>query len=156
MSANLIIEKLIYMPLLVYAALCAARDIRFRQIDLRVSVLFALIGLGLSVVSGRGIVRLIKAMIPGAVIFIISILTGGAIGIGDAIFAATCACYLDGLELSLCVALAWVMCALTALVMIAGDMLTAQRKTSKNRGLPFAAYMLVPLMLVAARAFVIF
>lgn len=154
MSAGFIGEKLIYIPLMIYAVMSAARDIRLRQIDLRVSAVFALIGFGLCMLEGRSMASFAKAMLPGAIILIMSLLTGGAIGAGDAIFAATCACYLDGTKLCLCIAIAWVMCAFTALLMIAGDMLTAHRRAYKSRGLPFAAYMLIPIMLISARSFV--
>ncbi len=151
MNAELIAEKLIYIPLTVYALMSAVKDIRCRQIDLRLSLLFMLIGLGICMLSGRSVRSLAMAMLPGAVILAVSLLTGGAIGAGDAIFAVTCACYLDGIKLCLCIALAWSMCALTALLMIASDMLTAHRSSYRSRGLPFAAYMLIPIMLISVR-----
>lgn len=153
MSAEFITDKLIYLPLMLYALLSAFRDVRLRQISLKASVTFALMGLALGVIAGRGVWSVAKAMLPGAAILLMSLLTGGAIGIGDAIFTATCACYLEGTKLILCVSLAWLMCAITALIMIVGDMLTVHKKQTKNRGLPFAAYMLLPIMLVSIREF---
>ena len=129
----------------------AAEDIRHRQISLGTSVVFAAGGLLLSLAAGRSAASLAAAVLPGAAILLLAVLTRGAIGLGDAVFVACCAFYLELRALSLCVAAAWCMCALTALIMIAGEMLTARRLTAKDRGLPFAAYMLLPLALASVR-----
>ena len=132
--------------LIIYVFISAAEDIKCREISLKLSVIFTISGIILGFMGKRELLSLITALLPGAVILLMSMLTGGAIGVGDAIFAATCAVYLEAGELVLCVACAWIMCALTALVMIAGTLITA-RSAVKHRGLPFAAYMLPPVLM---------
>ena len=151
MNTTVVIEKIIYILLMLYAIHSAAEDARFRQIGLRASILFAAIGVALSFVMGRGLFSLVKAMLPGIAILIMSVLTRGAVGIGDAVFTAVCACYLEPAQLCFCVALAWIMCAFTALVIIAKDMLTLQRNACAKQGLPFATYMLLPIILMVLK-----
>ncbi len=151
MIAEVIAEKSIYIPLLLYAVHSAAEDVKSRQISLRPSILFAAIGFVMSLAAGRDILSLVKAMLPGAAILIMSVLTRGAIGIGDAIFTTVCAFYMAPAELVFCVALSWIMCALTALVIIAKDMLTLSSNAYAKQGLPFAAYMLIPIILIVLR-----
>ncbi len=139
--------RVISMLLLtIYAAISAAEDIKYRAISLRLSLMFSVPGLLLSFITGRNIINIITALLPGMMMWLMSILTRGAIGIGDAIYTATCAAYLGLRELGLCVACAWLLCALTALVMIAGALTGSPYSHTHKRGLPFTAYMLLPVL----------
>ena len=151
-SITALTGKLIYILLIIYAVLMAAEDIKHRQISLHKSLIFAIAGMILSLAAGRDVPSLIKAVVPGVLILLMAMLTRGAIGMGDAVFVTCCACYLELRELSLCVAAAWCMCALTALIIIAGSMLMLHGNVNSGRGLPFAAYMLPPLILVSLKA----
>ena len=149
MNHNAIFRTALSVLLMIYAAVSAAEDIRYREISLRLSVVFTLLGLMLSLIAGRSITDIITALIPGMMIWLMSVLTRGAIGIGDAVYTAACAAYLSVRELGLCVACAWLFCALTALVVIARTLITVPRGRDLRRGLPFAAYMLPPILCAA-------
>lgn len=149
MNYEAVLRAVLSGLLIIYAAVSAAEDIRHREISLRLSILFTMIGLILSLIAGRNITGIITALLPGMAIWLMSVLTRGAIGIGDAVYTATCAAYLGLRDLGLCVACAWLLCALTALVMIAGTLIRLPRSSKLRRGLPFAAYMLPPILFTA-------
>lgn len=144
-----ILRAALSILLIVYAAVSAAEDIRYREISLRLSAVFSLLGLILSLIARRDIMCIITALVPGAMIWLMSVFTRGAIGTGDAVYTATCAAYLSVRELGLCVACAWLFCALTALVVIARTLIMVPSSRKLRRGLPFAAYMLLPVLAAA-------
>ena len=147
MKLHEISEMLLCILLVIYAAVSAAEDIKHREISLKLSLLFAVLGIILSITAKRELTSLLTALLPGLMIFITALLTDGAVGIGDAVFAGTCAAYLELRELGICIAVAWALCALTALILIAGTMIAAHSGSGIKRGLPFAAYMLPPILI---------
>ena len=139
----------IHICLIIYIAMSAAEDIKDRTISLRLSRLFAAIGAALSLIDGREPVSILQALSIAAAILLGALLTKGAVGIGDAVLVGTCAMYLGADELLLCVAAAWIMCAFTALFIIAAGTAAGRRMSAGSRGLPFATYMLPPILLIA-------
>lgn len=145
------INTITCLGLIIYAAISAAEDIKNREISLAVSIIFILIGAVTGALAGREPESLIKALLPGAVILITAFITNGAIGLGDAVFVGTCAFYMNVREIGLCVAAAWGLCALAALIMISLDAITAGSAKRHRRGMPFAAYMFLPVLLAAVQ-----
>ena len=117
-------NKLIFIILGLYTLLSAYEDIRNREISLLQALIFAAAGSILSILNHRALSDMLTAFIPAIVIYALSRLTAGSVGTGDAIFTGVCALYQDCISLCICVAVAWGMCALTSLVIIASDRIT--------------------------------
>ncbi len=138
----------IYILPIIYMGISAAEDLRSRTISLRISLVFAVIGFILGLHEGRELTSIMQALSIAVMILIISLLTRGAVGIGDAVIVGVCAMYLDAEELLLCVVSAWLMCAFTALFIIAASTMSGRRTSARGRGLPFAVYMLPPILYI--------
>ena len=155
---NFIIQPVSYITylkqgvLFLFAAVCAAEDIKHRSISLRTfiaggalgSLLYIMQNIALNIGAVQAAGELLKALMPGMVVVIISILTSGAIGIGDGLFVLICGFYTEAKKLFLIFAAAWFLCALVSLFMISLDF-TAHKKSKKP--LPFIAFML-PMFIV--------
>lgn len=155
---NFIMQPISYITylkqsvLFIFAAVCAAEDIKHRSIRIKTFIAGGVIGLLLYIMQNialnTGAVQaaseLFKALMPGMAVVMISIITGGAIGIGDGLFVLICGFYTEAKILSLIFAAAWFLCALVSIFMITLDF-TAHKKSKKP--LPFIAFML-PMFIV--------
>lgn len=155
---NFIMQPVLYITYLkqgiffLFAAVCAVEDIKHRSISLRTFIAGGAIGLLLYIVQNialntgavQAVSELFKALMPGMLVVMISIITGGAIGIGDGLFVLICGFYTEAKMLSLVFAAAWFLCALVSLFMITLDFI--EHKKSKKT-LPFIAFM-IPIFIV--------
>ena len=144
-------EKTAYAAAVIYALICAAEDIRTRRINNGVSIIFAAAGAVMCLLGQRSAEDIVFSLLPGAVILILSLLSGGCIGIGDAVFSCVCALYMSAGHILGATAAAWLMCAAAALIMIASGQV---RRETAGKGLPFTAYMLLPVIIAAVSVWI--
>ena len=145
-------NKLIFIILGAYTLLSAYEDIRHREISLLQACIFAVTGSIFTWLNHRVMSDTLAAFIPAIIIYVLSKLTRGSVGTGDAIFTGVCALYLDCISLCVCIAFAWGMCAITSLIIIASGCMKAGARYKYCRGLPFVAYMLPPISIMCFRA----
>ena len=136
--------------LLIYAAICAAEDIKARRIDLIGSLLFGTAGLVLSLLGQRSIADLLLAMIPAAAVLMAAVFSEGCIGKGDAAYLAVCAAYLPAKITAAVTVMGFGACGICSLIIIVIRLFG--KKYEKNKAsLPFAAFMLIPVAADAVR-----
>ena len=70
--------------LMAYIFLCAAEDLKYREISVGISVGFAFAGLVISAAGHRDPAELATALLPGLIALILSRAAGGSIGTGKA------------------------------------------------------------------------
>lgn len=136
--------------LLIYIVTASVQDIKTRRISIMISVIFAVSGALLCAASHREVKDVMTALIPAVVMFVLSILSDGGIGTGDAIFAGTCAMYLPADELLLSGLLAWGACCIAGLFILLGCQLGYTAQKVRTKGLPFTAFMTVPIVFICA------
>lgn len=68
-------------------------DLINRTIVLRFNFAFVCIGIPVFILSGRSLPDLLTALIPGAFLLVFSILSGGSIGLGDAVVLLVSGCF---------------------------------------------------------------
>ena len=135
-------EKISCVLLIAYMFISAAQDIRYRKISLKLSMFFAVCGVICCISEHREITELFKALLPGMGILALSLISGGCVGIGDAVFVMVCALYMDPGQVMLAVTAGWGVCAVAALVII------ILRGTgfvcASHTGLPYTVFAAVP------------
>lgn len=131
----------------VFAVCAAVQDIRYRGISVRTFLAFTLLGAGIFLcgyLSGAGSgYAFFTAFIPGICLWIISKVTGGMVGEGDAMYLLTVAWYIGIRELLWMLLAGSLLCMLLGLVILACGMIRGCEE--KKRSLPLTAFWLVPL-----------
>lgn len=142
-----------FFMVLIYAFTASAQDIRARRINVFMSAVFAGLGIVLCVVMHRELSDIGLALVPGICMAALSAVTGGGIGMGDAVFAGTCAMYVSAQKLLISAAIAWGSCGITALFLIIGMQigLVRRRNRAAQTGLPFTVFMSMPIAVFAAQ-----
>lgn len=129
--------------LIIYAAICAAEDIKTRRISLLMSAVFAAAGALLSAFTGRSPGDILLAQAPAAMVFAASAITGGCVGKGDALLLAVCGLYLSAEKTVVTFAAGLGCCAVYSLFVIVLGACRAKNKNNRE-SLPFAAFMFIP------------
>ncbi len=135
---------------LVYAAVSAVEDIRYRKISSGCALLFCGIGLLLCILGRRPVPEILPAALPGLSLLLISKLSGGCVGTGDAVFLLVCALYLGKESLTAAAAAAFICCGAAALGIIAAGMICGNSVRTGKQGLPYIAFIFLPLLAAAA------
>ena len=132
--------------LVVFYGITAFDDIRTKQVRTMELIIFALIGVILNVVNkDMNLLSALSAVAIGAILAIISTLTKGKLGMGDALIIAVSGLYL-GFKNTL--ALVWL-----SSLMAAGYGILVLRKYDNKRNieLPFVPFLLLAYMLILIR-----
>ncbi len=164
--------------LLIYILICGAEDLHTRSISLMISLVFGAAGALMCVLLHRSAAEVALAVLPAAVIFALSVLSGGCIGSGDAIVAAVCAFYIGFEELVSCLLTAlWLSGGAALLILVSRrfrspatqtgkdrkaadrtgmeqtdtDQKAAERKEKEAEGLPYVTFLMLPLSFLTAR-----
>lgn len=118
----------------IYGLVSAFEDIKHRSIGvLSGGIAFAL-GTALFFMTGGQAEAFLMSLIPGALIFIMSLLSRGRIGLGDAMFITVCGVFM-GVEKTACIALTtWFVCAIIGLFICLWGFASGG---SKTMSLPF-------------------
>ena len=137
-------EILKIMLIIVYSVICAYEDFRKRSIGIKLSAAAALAGALLTMIeawhTGTAImlVDALKAFTPGVIVVVLSLLTGGAIGIGDGIFLIISGIYMGMRKTFTVMKAAWCICAAWGLFIIVNEMLHGRsNERCRNKGVPF-------------------
>ena len=119
-------------------AICATEDLRKKQIHLNVVLAFGILGIVFHMLGQeQTIENIIFGMGVGGVLLLLSILTGGKIGIGDGVLLVVTGIYL-GLEQNLMLfAGSLFICACYALLLL------VLRRRKRNDTLAYAPFVLV-------------
>lgn len=121
--------------------LCTAQDIRKKQIRLNPLLFLGILGILLHMLWRiHSIENLLLGMSVGIVLLVVSILTGGKIGAGDAVLLIVTGIYLgleQNLELFFCGLLMCSVCSLALFVF---------RKKSRKDSIPFVPFLLAAYM----------
>lgn len=126
----------------IYMLISAFQDIRYRRISLKLSVIFAVCGAICCIAGHREMTDLGMALLPGIVILALSLISGGCVGIGDAVFVMVCALYMEPGQLMIAVLAGWGACAAAALAIV---LLSGAGCINRSRtGLPYTAFAAVP------------
>ena len=160
-----------YTILLVYALICAEEDLRTRQISIYLSVAFGIAGAVLCLARGREPAELLSALLPCAAMTVISLLTRGSLGAGDALFAGVCALFLPVREMIYVVLVSLWLSGMAALVIVASGMITAgsrrnaaipvcggasgRNRKGAVRTIPYITVMLVPIVWIAVNRLIL-
>lgn len=122
----------------VYLAVCSVQDVRRRKISVRLCAAVGIIALILDVgeiLAGRWeVAAFIGALLPGTLLLMLALVSGGAAGIGDGI------CFLiAGMLLGTWMAWVLLMCALV-LASVCGAILMLLQKAGRKTRMPFLAF----------------
>lgn len=128
-------------------AICATEDLRKKQIHLNVVLAFGILGIVFHMLGQeQTIENIIFGMGVGGVLLLLSILTGGKIGIGDGVLLVVTGIYL-GLEQNLMLfAGSLFICACYALLLL------VLRRRKRNDTLAYAPFVLVSYVCMLAGA----
>ena len=132
--------------ILVYAAISAAEDMKYRKISRKKAALFCGIGLLLCIFGRRSVPEIIQAGVPGLLLFLLSYFSGGCIGMGDAVFLLVCGLYLEKEGVAAAAGAAFVCCAAAALGIVAAGMICGRTYRHSKRGLPYIAFLFIPIL----------
>ena len=121
--------------------LCSAEDIKRKQIRLNPVLIFGILGIFLHMLFRmQSIENILLGMSVGVVLLFLSVLTGGRIGMGDAVLLIVTGIYLGlekNLELFFCGLLLCSMWALGLMVL---------RKKNRKDSIPFVPFLLAAYM----------
>ncbi len=128
-------------------AICATEDLRKKQIHLNIVLAFGILGIVFHMLGQeQSIENIIFGMGVGGVLLLLSILTGGKIGIGDGVLLVVTGIYL-GLEQNLMLfAGSLFICACYALLLL------VLRRRKRNDTLAYAPFVLVSYVCMLAGA----
>lgn len=99
----------------IYGLVSAFEDIKHRSIGILPGGLAFAIGTILFFITGGKAADYLLSLIPGALILIMSVLSRGRIGLGDAMFISVSGVFM-GMEKTVCIVIAaWFACAITGL-----------------------------------------
>lgn len=103
-------DQLVYCGALIFLAVLSAEDIKERRISVKKVVAGALIAMICRLVMGQtGGIEIADSLIPGVVLFLLSVMTKESIGKGDGIVVMTLGLWIGGWRTFLAVCLAiWV------------------------------------------------
>ena len=130
--------------LMAYIFLCAAEDLKYREISVGISMGFAFAGLVISAAGRRDPAELATALLPGLIALILSRAAGGSIGTGDALFLLVCAAFADVREIIRLAVVSMMLCSVTALIIIVKGNISC--RNVKNERLPYLAFMVPALI----------
>lgn len=141
----------VYMAFLVYLAIESHRDIKEREISVKSTIWFVMIGMlqkagmyifqGIDMTAGSAVRSLLMALLPGVVLLLLGRITRQAVGYGDGLLLLVCGLYLGGKEAGvLFVTGLLVLFPISLVLLISGQ---AKRKTQ----LPFAPCLLAAYLL---------
>lgn len=136
--------------LTVYTLLCGAEDLKRRTISLKWSLAFAAAGTIICVTGHRDLAALLKALVPGAGVLGLSMLTNGAVGRGDAMYLAVCALFADVELIVRMVVTSMILCAVAAMIMIVKGYTVCREM--KKESLPYLTFMIPALIISLAVA----
>lgn len=141
----------------VYSAICAYTDLKYRRINLKISFIIALIGVILifftvQLVTDKedgDIFSIFISFIPGIILSVIAFLSGGGIGIGDAIFILISGLYFSLSEVIAILTLTWLITAIFAVFLIVTT--KEGRKSLKKKEIPFisVAFPIISIVLIS-------
>lgn len=132
--------RTVSLLLAAYTLICGLEDLRHRKIRTDRSFLFAAIGLIFSLILRRDPAEILFALVPGLVFLILSGVSRGGIGIGDAVYLMVCAAYTNVERLLWMIVFSLFLSAVGALCMIVKGAL--QCRNIKNRSLPYLTFMI--------------
>ncbi len=141
---GLINTRTVMMMLTAYTVLCGLEDFRKRQIRTGRSMLFACLGVFVSVLLGRNWAEIGQALLPGLVFLALSRVSRGSIGPGDAVYLLVCAAYTDMERLLLMIVFSLLLSAAAALCIIVRG--TFQCMNIKHRTPPYLTFMIPALL----------
>ena len=99
----------------IYGLVSAFEDVKHRSIGVLSGGLAFAIGTALFFITGGKPADFLLSLIPGALILIMSVLSRGRIGLGDAMFISVSGVFM-GMEKTVCIVMAaWFACAITGL-----------------------------------------
>lgn len=128
--------------IITYMLTAAIQDIRHREISLKLSVIFAVCGIICCIAGQRDIAETCRALMPGFLIMALSLISGGCVGIGDAVFVMICGLYMKPWQVIFAVLAGWGACAAAALMMIVRDGISGRRRL--REGLPYTLFAALP------------
>lgn len=135
-------ETMSCVLVIIYMFISAVQDIRYRTISLKLSLLFAICGAVCCIAKQSEISDIIKALIPGICILLLSLISGGCVGIGDAVFVMVCGFYMKPEHVLLAALTGWTACAAAALVIAAKEGMGGVCRS--HAGLPYTAFAALP------------
>lgn len=120
--------------LYTYLILCSITDIRTKKINLKVCIFFFLLGIFINIFFIKpGTLILIYNLTPGICLLIISKLTKGAIGSGDAFIFIIISFYMQSASTLIILFFSLLTASLFSIILIS-------RKYSRKYSLPFAPF----------------
>ena len=134
----------------VYALKCAYDDFKKRGIDVKLSIAAGILGLIVCLIADtqNGDWHVIKGMsaaiVPGAVLMLLSYISNGSIGLGDGVFILICGLYMSFNSVLAATLATWMICAFIGLFFVIRDV-----GKRKNRSIPFVTAMLPAILLVS-------
>lgn len=100
----------------IYGLISAFEDIKYRSIGILPGGIAFAVGTILFFITGGKPADFLLSLIPGALILIMSVLSRGRIGLGDAMFISVSGVFM-GMEKTVCIVIAaWFACAITGLL----------------------------------------
>ena len=136
-----------FFLLFLFSLTSAVQDIRKRYISLAIFVVFGIIGLLMSYMDLRHIGDIMVALLPGALLLLLSFFTRGSIGIGDALWFIVAATFCGLRHILFILSLSWIMCMLWALMLVMLNYRDMRRLRGKK--LPYLAFVPLPVILGA-------
>lgn len=113
----------------IYGLISAVEDIKQRSISAGAGGLAFAIGTVLFFITGGKAADYLLSLLPGTIIFIMSVLSRGRIGSGDAMFITVSGVF-TGVEKTVCIAItAWFLCAIIGLFACLGRFVSGGSKT---------------------------
>lgn len=140
------IQKTAGFFFILFITICAWEDLRYRRIRIIWYILFGLIGICLNAAQESIFWSWMTAAWPGGVLLILSKLTDGAIGTGDAWLIIVSAFYINAGQLLLIVGIAFFLSFIWALFLCVLFMIQGRNAAKKN--MPFAAFFLFACILL--------
>ena len=136
-----------WIALLLFGFSCAVQDIRTKKIYIGTYIIFGLLGLLTCFIKERGPMDIAAAMIPGAILYLLSRITGGEIGAGDALWFVTAGLFCGIREIIFIFSMSCFLCIIAALLMVFVHRKDL-RRVRKHR-IPFLAFLPLPIVLGA-------
>ena len=132
---------------LIFAGAAAVQDLRNLSISLRTFLIFGLLGAVLCICR-RSLEpgALLQGFLPGLTLLVLSRLSGGSLGTGDALYFLTAAFYLELWQLFLLFAGGLLLCSGAALCMLAAGFLRG--RDMRRKRIPFVVCLLPPALLL--------
>lgn len=145
--------------LLLYAGVCALSDLKYRRISLSLSLVMAILGVftiifedGFLIKEDRDFSGLFYPFLPGVVLAVMSLLTKGAIGMGDAIFILILGLYLSVQEVVATLFMTWMLSAVAAVMIIA--LTKCKGKSAREKSMPFTTLAFPVILIVFGSRYV--